>query len=186
MTEAADVTDLLLASARGDADARDRLVGLVYDELRGIARRQLVHEATGHTLQTTALAHEAYLKLVKLERIQWQGRAHFFALAAQATRRVLVDHAVSRRRKKRGGDWKAVSLAEAAQMDDVEADEMLALDDALGRLQKDYPRQAQVLECRFFGGLSIDETAAALDISPRTVKRDWELARAWLFREMSA
>jgi RNA polymerase sigma-70 factor, ECF subfamily len=186
MTQSADVTELLLASARGDAEARDHLMAIVYDELRGIARRQLRHERSDHTLQATALVNEAYLKLVKLDRIQWQNRAHFFAIAAQAIRRVLVDHATARRRKKRGGEWQAVSLEEAAELFDVQAEEMLGLDDALRRLEAIYPRQARVVECRFFGGLSIEETAAALDISPRTVKRDWELARAWLFQELSA
>jgi RNA polymerase sigma factor (TIGR02999 family) len=187
MTPSGDVTDLLLASSRGDAAARDRLMTLVYDELRAIAHRQLRHERPGHTLQTTALVHEAYLKLVKLDRIEWQNRAQFFAIAAQAIRRVLVDYAVARQRKRRGGgEWRAVSLDDVAQLSESQADEVLALDEALARLKTVYPRQARVVECRFFGGLSIDETAAALDTSAATVKRDWELARAWLNRELSA
>jgi RNA polymerase sigma-70 factor, ECF subfamily len=185
MTTSADVTELLLASAGGDVDARDRLIAVVYDELRGIARRQLRNERDGHTLQTTALVHEAYFKLVQLDRIRWQNRAHFFAIAATAIRRVLVDHALARGRKKRGGGWKAVSLDEAASLSDEQAEEMLALDDALAALAAEYPRQARVVECRYFGGLSIEETAAALDVSTSTVKRDWELARSWLFRALN-
>lgn len=186
MNAPGEVTELLTASARGDPGAKDRLLALVYDELRAIASRQLRQERSGHTLSATALVHEAYLKLAGLDHLQWQNRAQFYAIAAQAIRRVLVDYAVRRQRIRRGGgEWRAVTLDEAAELGEAKPDELWALEEALRRLEVVYPRQARVIECRFFGGLSIEETAAALDASPATVKRDWELARAWLNRELS-
>ena len=174
----------------------DEFFPTVYDELRRIAHRQLGRERPDHTLGTTALVHEAYLKLARLERIAWHGRAHFLAVAAQAMRRVLVDYAVARRTLKRGGARPAAALddvpsgdliaADALAAAATRADELLALDDALRRLASLDERQARVVECRFFAGMSVEETAEALDVSPATVKRDWTLARAWLNRELGA
>jgi RNA polymerase sigma factor (TIGR02999 family) len=183
-----DVTGLLIASTRGDANARDALWSAVYDELRLVAHRQLRHERGDQTLGTTGLVHEAYLKLVRLDRVEWQSRAHFYAIAAQAMRRILINYAVGRRAQKRGGGVAPVTLDEASDevlaMADERADELVALDEALERLKALNERQARVVECRVFGGLSVEETAAALDISPATVKRDWTVARAWLNREV--
>lgn len=180
-----DVTQLLLALGDGDTAAMDRLMPIVYEELRGLAHRQLLHELRGHTLSTTALVHEAYLKLVRLDRIQWQNRAQFFALAAQAMRRILVNYAQQRKALKRGGGVPDVPLDDVVVMSEQQAEQVLALDGALERLRALSERQHAVVECRFFGGLSIEDTAAVLDISPATVKRDWNVARAWLNREMS-
>ena len=158
---------------------------LVYDELRRIAARAMRGERSDHTLCTTALVHEAWLELSKLTRIQWQNRAHFLAIAAQAMRRVLVDYAVARRRLKRGGGQVVESLdADAVAIAVEQADDMLALDEALQRLTVMNARLARIVECRFFGGMSVEETADALDISPATVKREWATARAWLNREL--
>jgi RNA polymerase sigma factor (TIGR02999 family) len=185
-----DVTGLLIASTRGDVSARDALWSAVYDELRRVAHRELRHERGDHTLGTTALVHEAYLKLVRLDRVEWQSRAHFYAIAAQAMRRILINHATAKRTQKRGGGVSPATLDdasdEAVAMADERADELLALDEALGRLEALDARQARVVECRFFGGMSVEETAAALGISPATVKRDWVAARAWLNREVGA
>ena len=178
------VTELLLELGRGNRAVLDDLVPIVYDELRGIARRRLRSERTGHTLNTTALVHEAFLKLVQLDRIEWQSRAHFFAIAAQAMRHVLVNHALRRKRVKRGGGAVHVPLEDAPDLPVQEADRILALDEALERLTALNPRHARIVECRFFAGMSIDETAAALEISPATAKRDWVLLRAWLRREL--
>ena len=178
------VTELLLALQAGDRTVLDDLVPLIYDELRGIARRKLRSEREGHTLTTTALVHEAYLKLVQLDRVQWQSRAHFFAIAAQAMRHVLVSHAVRRKRVKRGGGAVHVPLESAQDLPLGEAERILALDAALTKLATVNSRQARIVECRFFGGMSIEETAEVLEISPATVKRDWTLMRAWLRREL--
>ena len=164
----------------------DEFFPVVYEELRRIAHRELRHERTDHTLGTTALVHEAYLKLARLDRIRWQSRAHFLAVAAQAMRRVLVDYAVARRAQKRGGGHAPESLDDAVAMAEARGDELLALDDALRQLQALDERHARIVECRFFGGMSIEETAEALGVSPATVKREWTLARAWLNRELSA
>jgi RNA polymerase sigma factor (TIGR02999 family) len=162
---------------------------LVYDELRRIAARAMRGERPDHTLCATALVNEAWLEISKLTRTQWQNRSHFLAIAAQAMRRVLIDYAVARRRLKRGGgqtlqplDADAVAIAVVAE----QADDVLALDEALERLTAMNERHARIVECRFFGGMSVEETAEALDISPATVKRDWALARAWLNRELQA
>jgi RNA polymerase sigma-70 factor (ECF subfamily) len=160
---------------------------LVYDELRRIAARAMRGERPDHTLCTTALVHEAWLELSKLTRIQWQNRSHFLAIAAQAMRRVLIDSAVARRRLKRGGGQTVQLLEEDAVAAVVaDADDMLALDEALERLTAINERHARIVECRFYGGMSVEETAEALGVSPATVKRDWTIARAWLNRELEA
>jgi RNA polymerase sigma factor (TIGR02999 family) len=166
----------------------EQMFSLVYDELRALAARKLRSERDGHTLGTTALVHEAWLELNKLDRIQWQNRAHFLAVAAQAMRRILIDYAVARRTQKRGGGQKLVSLDEgdALAIAQERADELVELDEALARLQAVNERQARVVECRFYGGMSVEETADALKVSPATVKRDWAIARAWLNRELQS
>jgi RNA polymerase sigma factor (TIGR02999 family) len=184
MSRQHDVTQLLEQASAGDAEAFDDLLGIVYEEMRQMAHRQLLGERKGHTLNTTALVHEAYLKLVKLDRIQWKNRAQFFAIAAQAMRRVLVNYAVKRNAQKRGGGQPDVPLDDVVLMSEKRADAILALDEALKRLAALHDRQHRVVECRFFGGLSIQETADVLGVSPATVKRDWSMARAWLNREL--
>jgi len=181
-----EVTRLLIASAEGDAGALDALFPIIYEELRGVAHQRLRHERPGHTLNTTALVHEAYLKLVNLDQIQYQGRAHFFAVAAQAMRNILVTYATRRKAQKRGGGQEALPLDEVVVMSEQQAEDILALDEALAHLKTLNERQHQVVECRFFGGLSIEETAQVLAVSPATVKRDWNLARAWLNRELKS
>ena len=182
--EASDVTRLLQdLDARG-GDAVDALMPVVYDELHRLAHRLRLGERPDHTLNTTALVHEAYLKLAGLDRLDWKNRAQFFAIAAQAMRRVLVTYAERRRAQKRGGGAPHVALDEGALLTDAQSEELLALDEALGRLQALSERQHRVVECRFFGGMTVEETAAALGLSPATVKRDWTLARAWLNREL--
>jgi RNA polymerase sigma factor (TIGR02999 family) len=180
-----EVTELLTqVGSRGPA-AVDRLMSILYDELRGIASRQLRGERPDHTLETTALVHEAYVKLVGLDRISWQNRAHFLAVASQAMRRVLVDYAVSRRAQKRGGVRRRVSLDgidDPGHAHPVET--LVALDTALHRLEQIEPRLSRVVECRYFGGMSVEEAAEALHVSPATIKRDWSVARAWLNREL--
>ena len=179
-----DVTGLLQAWVGGDAAALDRLVPIVYDELHRQAQRYLRRENPGHTLQTTALVHEAYLRLVDQREARWQNRAQFFGVAAQVMRRILVDHARRHQAAKRGGSAVPVPLEEgevAARGSDVD---LVALDDALTRLAAVDPQQARVVELRYFTGLGIEETAEALGISPATVKREWAMARAWLKREL--
>jgi RNA polymerase sigma factor (TIGR02999 family) len=171
---------LLEPGAEVDSERLDALLPLVYDELRGLAHRQLESERTGHTLSTTALVHEAYVRLVDDTRVTRKGRAYFFAAAARAMRHVLVDHARRRRTVKRGDGASHVSLDQTEIAVDRFADELLDLDRALNKLAKLNPRHARVVECRFFGGLEVKETAEALGVSPRTVKYDWALARAWL------
>jgi RNA polymerase sigma factor (TIGR02999 family) len=179
-----DVTDLLVSMRNGDARAVEAVVPLVYDELRRIARRQLRAERDDHTLSATALVHEAYLKLVNLDRMDWQSRAHFLAVAAQAMRRILVNHALHRKRQKRGGAAIHVALDSADPAAAAPAEEVLALHDAICRLEALDERHAKIVEMRFFGGLTIEETAEALGVSPATVKRDWTLLRAWLRRDL--
>jgi RNA polymerase sigma-70 factor (ECF subfamily) len=164
----------------------EQMFPLVYSELRQMAARRLRSERDGHTLSTTALVHEAWLELSKLNRIQWQNRAHFLAIAAQAMRRILIDYAVARRRQKRGGGQIVESLDhdDALAIAYTRADELVALDEALDRLQAMNERQARIVECRFYGGMSVEETAEALGVSPATVKREWAAARAWLNREL--
>jgi len=179
------VTELLLSWSDGDRDALNQLMPLVYGELRTIARRRLRSERAGHTLDTTGLVHEAYLKLVQLDRVRWNSRAHFLAIAAQAMRNILVSHARSRKRLKRGGGAPHVSLDEAEDLPAAEADRILSLESSLGRLAELHPRHARIVECRFFGGMTVEETAVALDVSPATIKRDWNLVRLWLGRELA-
>ncbi len=181
-----EITDLLSAASGGDRQALDRLIPLVYAELRRIAHRELGKEREGHTLNTTSLVHEAYLRLADMDRIDWKERAHFFGLAARLMRQILVNHAIGRRTQKRGGPNRTrVPLEDVVQVPDTHAEELIALDVAMKRLEEHSERSTRVVECRFFGGMNIEETAAALDVSPATVKRDWEVARAWLNRELS-
>ena len=180
-----DVTDLLRAWSNGDVAAFDRLVPLVYQELRSLARRYMRQERADHTLQATSLINEAYLRLVDVNRIQWQNRAHFLAVAAQAMRRILVESARRRHRHKRGGDVVMVALDEAPDIGHDKGADLVALSDALTALASFDPRMGQVVELRFFGGLSVEETADVLHVSPETVMRDWKTAKAWLLRELS-
>ena len=179
------VTDLVLRAGAGDREALDRLLPLIHDELRRLARRQLRGEGVGHTLGTTALVHEAYLRLADQTRCGFRDRAHFLAVAATAMRRVLVDHARRHHAAKRGGGARRVPLEHVDALPAAERDELLvALDDALARLAGLDARQARVVECRFLGGLTEEETAAALGVGLRTVKRDWAKARSWLYQEL--
>jgi len=165
----------------------EEIFPLVYDELRRIAARKLRDERTSHTLSATALVHEAWLELTKLNRIKWQNRSHYLAIAAQAMRRILIDYAVARGRQKRGGGQTPIHLdGDVWAVAEARGDELLALDDALGRLRAMNERQAQIVEYRFFGGMSVEETAETLNVSPATVKREWATARAWLNRELQA
>ena len=181
-----DVTGLLVAWQQGDDEALRRVAALVYDDLRAIAAARLRGERSGHTLQPTALVHEAYLRLSEQRRRQWKERRQFFAVASRVMRQVLVDHARARQAAKRGG---AATRIEVTSLGEIAAPaevfDVLPLDEALTRLAALQPRLARVVELRFFGGLEVEETAALLDCSPRTVKRDWALARAWLVRELN-
>jgi RNA polymerase sigma factor (TIGR02999 family) len=181
-----DITVLLQAHRAGDADAFSRLVPLLYDELRRIARGRLRRERDGHTLQATEIVHEAFLKLAASERVDWTSRSHFFAVASRAMRQVLIDHAVRRGAAKRGSGAGAVTLDDQAAATQRPLDEIIELDRALARLEAVDARQARVVECRYFGGLSIEETAAALGLSEATVSRDWAFARAWLHDRLVA
>ena len=177
------ITQLLVAWGQGDPRALDELTPLVYQELRKLAQWHLSRERRGHTIQATALINEAYLRLVDISQIQWQDRAHFFAMAARQMRRVLIDAARKHGNQKRGGDIQKVSLAEG-MMVPHRTEELLALDDALNALAQIDPRRAEVVEMKFFGGLSVDEIAQLLNVSAETVKRDWKVAKAWLGREL--
>jgi RNA polymerase sigma factor (TIGR02999 family) len=177
-------TALLLAWGRGEQAAFDQLVGLVHDELRRIARRHMRHERPGHSLQATALVNEAYLRLIDIKHVQWQNRAHFFAMSARVMRRILVDSARARGNEKRGGDVVKVSFDEAILVSEEPGQDLVALDEALRTLETVHPRKAQVVELRFFGGLSLEETAEALHVSVDTVKRDFRFAKLWLLREL--
>ena len=179
------VSVLLHAWSEGDQTALEKLAPIVYDELHTLARRYMRRERPGHSLQTTALVNEAYMRLVDYNRMQWQDRAHFFAVSAQVMRRILVEHA-RRHNLKRGGGMQHISLEEAAVIDGNEDCDLVALDDALNSLARIDPRKARVVEMRFFGGLSVEETADVLKISTITVKRDWRAAKAWLYRELAA
>ena len=180
-----EVTQLLLDWSDGDQSAFDALMPLVYDELRQMARRYMSRERPGHTLQTTALVNEAYLRLIDQKRVHWQNRAHFFAVAAQAMRRILIDYARKQRYAKRGGGAPKISLEEAAVMSQERAADLVSLDEALTTLASIDPQQSRVVELRFFGGLTIEETAEVLRLSVDMVKREWATAKAWLSREMS-
>jgi len=185
MNQTGDVTRLLAAISGGDQAAWDALFPLVYERLQAIARRQLRGERTGHTLATGDLIHEAYFSLVGIESIGWTDRVHFMAMAARAMRRVLIDHARARATQKRGAGREQVKLNVDALADDVPDDRLLSLDEALDRLEAWNERYARIVECRFFAGMSIEDTAKALDISPATVKRGWLVARARLHNELS-
>lgn len=179
------VTQLLREWSAGRQEARDELLGLVYTPLRAIAERHLHREREGHTLQPTALVNELYLKLVDQRRVEWNDRTHFFAVAAQVMRRILVDHARRKKSEKRGGDLTPVTIGAAADVAAAENFDVVALDVALENLEKVFPQQARLVELRFYAGLTIDETAEVMGISPATVSREWTMARAWLRRAMS-
>lgn len=179
-----EITGLLVAWGGGDKSALERLMPLVYDELRRLAHRYMSRERPGHTLQTTALVNEAYLRLVNWQEVQWQNRAHFFGVSAQMMRRILVDFARNRQYLKRGGGALQVSLGEAASLTECRASDLVALDEALTALTKQDERKGQVVEMRFFGGLSVKEVAEVLKVSEETVMRDWRLAKVWLLREL--
>jgi RNA polymerase sigma-70 factor (ECF subfamily) len=180
-----DVSLLLRAWSEGDQSALDKLTPIVYAELRRLAQHFMSRERTGHTLQATALVNEAYLRLVDYKRMRWENRAHFFAVSAQLMRRILVDHA-RQRNLKRGAGVEHVALDETAVVGGDQSGSLVALDDAMQALANIDLRKARVVELRYFGGLSVEETAEVLKVSPITVKRDWSTARAWLYREMSA
>jgi RNA polymerase sigma factor (TIGR02999 family) len=179
-----EISTLLRAWSGGDQGALERLTPVVYEELRRLARRYMKGERPGHSLQTTALVNEAYTRLVDYKRMQWQDRAHFFAVSAQLMRRILVEHA-RRHNLKRGGGVQHVSLDEAAVVGGEEDTDLIALDDAMNALARIDPRKVQVVEMRFFAGLSVEETAEVLKVSTITVKRDWRAARTWLYRELT-
>lgn len=179
-----DVTRLLARWTDGDESALQHLVPIVHDELRRLARRQMAGERPGHTLEPTALVNEAYLRLVNLKQMQWQNRAHFFAMGARLMRRILVDFARSRGYQKRGGGAKQVSFTQALSVAEGQPTDVVALNDALEALAHLDERKSRVVELRFFGGLSVDETAEVLDVSRETVKRDWKFAKMWLLRHL--
>jgi RNA polymerase sigma factor (TIGR02999 family) len=180
-----DVTQLLRAWSNGEQEALDQLIPLVYHELHRLAHRYMGRERSAHTLQSTALVHEAYERLINLKDVNWKNRAHFFAVSAQVMRRILVDYARSRRYSKRGGEWRQIPLNEAVAVFHDHRTDIVALDDALQALAGIDPRKNRVVEMRFFGGLSIKETAEVLNVSEETVVRDWRLAKVWLLRELS-
>ena len=181
-----DLTQLLQEWSEGDENALARLMPLVHDELHRLAHQHMKRESAGHILQTSALINEAYLRLVDQPQIRWQGRAHFFGIAARIMRRILVDDARRRNATKRGGSFIQVPLDDASSVVQQQAENVAALDDALQRLEVIDERQGKIVELRFFGGLSVEETAAVLEVSPGTVMRDWSFARAWLRTEMTA
>jgi RNA polymerase sigma-70 factor (ECF subfamily) len=183
-SSSSDVTVLLSELSRGNEEAADKLVPLVYSELKRLARSYMRRERPEHTLQATALVHEAYLKLVRQHDVNWQSRSHFFGIAAQLMRRILIDHARGHLREKRGGANQAVPLDDALVFSPEHSEELVRLDEALVRLSKFDERQGKIVELRFFGGLSVEETAEYLGISPKTVKRDWAVAKAWLHGEL--
>ncbi len=185
LTSPERVTGLLVAWSNGDQAALEKLIPLVYAELHRLARRYMRRENPGHTLQTSALVNEAYLRLIEAHRVRWQNRSHFFAVSAQIMRRILVDFARARRNLKRGGGARRVSLDEGLVVSPQRGADLLALDEALERLSALNARQSQVVELRYFGGLNEEEVAEVLKVSPRTVRHDWSLARAWLYRELS-
>lgn len=189
LPEPGNITGLLKAWVAGDSAARERLVPLVYDELHKLAHRYRRKAGAGNTLQTTALVHEAYLRLVDIDNVDWHDRAHFFAVSAQLMRRILVDAARARHALKRGGKagpLEILNMDEIPATDSARGADVVALDDALTALAKLDPRRARIVELRVFGGLSVEETAEVVDCSPQSVMRDWRLAKAWLLRELSA
>jgi RNA polymerase sigma-70 factor, ECF subfamily len=184
MSESQEVTMLLSALTKGEDGAASKLMPVVYAELRRLAGSYMRRERTDHTLQATALVHEAYLKLIEQRAVNWQSRAHFFGVAAQLMRRILIDYARGHTRDKRGGEQKKVSLDEVLLFSEQQSDKLLAVDDSLNLLEKIDARQARVVELRFFGGLSVEEAAEVLGVSPKTVKRDWSVAKAWLYADL--
>ncbi|HZM86709.1 MAG TPA: sigma-70 family RNA polymerase sigma factor [Blastocatellia bacterium] len=180
-----EVTQLLLAWSQGDRSALEELIPLVYDELHKMARRYMIREQAANTLQTTALVNEAYLRMVDMRKVQWQNRAHFFAVSAQLMRRILVDFARSRNYQKRGGGKRKVTLDDALEVSPRQDADLVLLDDALNALAIVDDRKRKVVELRFFGGLTVEETAHVLEVSSDTVMRDWKMAKVWLLREMS-
>ena len=182
---AGEVTQLLLELKRGNKEAEGRLIPMVYKELRRIAGTHLRRESANHSLQPTSLVHEAYLRLIEVKEIDWQSRSHFFAVSATIMRRILVDHARASHARKRGNGWDAISLNEAILPAPERAPEILDLDEALNKLATLDERQARIVEMRFFAGMSEEEAGEALGISARTVKRDWRIAKAWLFKELN-
>ena len=185
MSNLPGITQLLAEWNKGDRKALDRMLPLVYDELRRMAARRLSGERPDHTLQPTALVHEAYLRLVEQERVNWQNRAQFYGVAAEMMRRILINHAKNRKAAKRGGGTVKVSLDDTEKAAEQEDLKLLALDEALDRFAADYPRQARVVELKYFMGLSIAEISEALEVEHATVERDWKFAQAWLHSEMS-
>jgi RNA polymerase sigma factor (TIGR02999 family) len=179
------VTELLVAWSNGDKNAGDQLMTIVYEELHRLAHHYMRRESPSHTLQTSALVNEAFVRLVDQRNVQWQNRAHFFGIAAHMMRRILVDYARQRRNAKRGGGVRTIALDEALIISEERSTEVIDLDEALVKLVELDPRKSRIVELRFFGGLSIDETAEVLAVSPGTVMRDWTLAKAWLRREMT-
>lgn len=184
--EVGEVTQLLLAWSDGDKSALDKLMPIVYQELRQIARRYMRRERHNHTLQTSALVNEAYLHLIDQRAVRWQNRAQFFAITSSLMRRILVDYARTRGYTKRGGTALRVTFDDKNISADEQAADLLALDDALNQLAKIDPRQSRIVEMRFFGGLSVEETAAAMSLSPATVKREWSTAKAWLYKRLTS
>ena len=184
MAEGGEITQLLVAWRGGDGAALDHLLPLVEQELRRIARRCMAGERAGHSLQATALVNEAYLRLIDAQKVNWQDRAHFLAMSARLMRRILVDSARAKRYQKRGGDAVRVTFDEGLPVAEEPGQDVLALDDALKALSQFDKRKSKVVELRYFGGLSVEETANVLEVSPETVMRDWKLAKAWLLREM--
>ena len=186
MDQQGDITRLLHVANDGDPEAMRTVLALLHDRLRVIAHRQLAGEAVGHTLETDGLVNEAFLRMLGVERVKWRDREHLLAIAARMMRRVLIDYADRRRASKRGGGDVNVTLDETVLAVDRHADDLHALDEALQRLEQTNPRYSRVVECRFFAGLSVEQTAEVLALSPATVKRDWVAARAWLNRELEA
>ena len=181
-----EITQLLLDWRNGEASAFERLMPIVYDELRRLAGAFMRRQSPGHTLQTTALVNEAYLRLIDSDKVNWQSRTHFFAISAQLMRRILVDAARRKQSQKRGGDRLQVTLDERFDIPLENETDMVALDDALKRLSELSPRQSRIVELRYFGGLTEEQVAGTLEISTRTVRRDWSVARAWLYRELTS
>jgi RNA polymerase sigma factor (TIGR02999 family) len=184
MSSPADVTQMLQAISAGDGEAPEKLLPIVYDELRKLAHGYMRNERSDHTLQATALVHEAYIQLVDWQNVSWQNRAHFFAAAAKMMRKILVDHARERNAQKRGGGVRTIALDDAVSFPDQQTVDLIFLDDALDELSKFDAVQARIVEMRFFGGLTIEEAAHALGVSDSTVKREWRIAKAWLFDRM--
>jgi RNA polymerase sigma factor (TIGR02999 family) len=185
MSESEDVTLFLKRWSSGDREAADQLMTVVYDEMRKLAAKYLRQQRPDHTLQPTALVHEAYVKLIDVSKVEWQDRAHFFAVAARTMRHILVDHARAIAADKRGGGQRTISLDEAVSFSRNRDVDLLELDDALNMLARQDPQQSRIIELRFFGGMTIEETAAVTNISPASVKREWATARAWLYRQMN-